>query len=132
MSDEIEPALQAELDALNAEWDAITAKRKAWMDAHMADFAKYPIGTTLYNRYPEPGAWSDLLGVVTGYYRYHANDPRFDRDMSVSCYVKSPSGFTDNTSRLSGFVESAEERADRLASEAAYLRAKPVTATSSP
>jgi hypothetical protein len=113
MSDTTE--LQKDLDALNAEWDAVTAKRKAWMDEHMADFAKYPIGTTLYLR--DSG---QPFGTVSGYYRFHADrDPQYDRSMSI--YYRMSNG--DNTSRLGGnyCVESREERAVRLKREAERL-----------
>jgi hypothetical protein len=110
-------ALKRELVALNGEYDAIVRKRSEWMDAHMADFAKYPIGTVLYSR-----ADGTRLGRVTGYYRYWADERRPDMDCHMSIHYTIEGG--DNSSRLSGFVESATERANRLRCEADWLDAQ--------
>lgn len=117
-------ALQKELDSLNAEVESAVAKRMAWMDAHMADFAEYPIGTELYKRTPDRGSahFGDYLGKVTEYYRYHRNDHRYDARMDID--YRTDSGH--NSSSLSGMVESKEQRADRLDREAKYLRSVPI------
>lgn len=112
-------ALQAELDAMNAEWKAITAKRKAWMDEHMADFAQWPIGTELFHLDTGKRA-----GVITGYYRFHAtqDDPRYDYRMSIDYRLTGG----DNTSRYPSGVRGFGSREDLIArreSEIARLAA---------
>jgi hypothetical protein len=71
--------LDAELTALNAAFDSALQARREWMDAHMADYAKHPIGTEVFTPDGEP------LGVVKSYYRYHAEqNPIFDRSMEIN------------------------------------------------
>lgn len=97
----MEPKIEqfdAELAVLNAEVEAAIAKRKAWMDAHMVDYAKYQIGETLYDL--KTGA---VLGVISRLYRYWGGrDARYDTHMSVEYEFKTPHIGYDNTSRHAG------------------------------
>lgn len=91
------PELDAELAALNKAVDDAIAARVDWMDAHMADYAKWPIGTELFDL-----STSERLGVVSEFYRYHARqNSLFDRSMSIDYqYRKSEAmNIYDNTSR---------------------------------
>ena len=103
--------LLQELAYLNAEVDAVLAKRKAWMDEHMKDFAKVQIGEDIYDL-----RTNRKLGVVTEHYRYwddHHN-PLHDNSMSVECtYQPSPhEKFFDNTSRQPGLAWGPKPRED--------------------
>jgi hypothetical protein len=93
--------LLQELKQLNAEVDAVLAKRKAWMDEHMKDFAKVQIGEDIYDLHTKR-----KLGVVTAHYRYwdHQHNPLYDNGMNVECqFQPNPrEKFFDNTSRQPG------------------------------
>lgn len=117
--------LQKELDKLNAEVTAVLAKRKVWMDAHMADFSTFKIGDEVYDT--NTGA---LLGVVSKLYRYWGErDPRYDTQMSIEIEYRvegSSEGmnFIDNSSRHAGAGPSfgTKEQAQQAAqSRAEYL-----------
>lgn len=102
----------------NAVTDAI-AKRTAWMDAHMADYARYPIGTELFNM--DTGA---RLGTVSEYYRYWGGrDPQYDTSMTIEYKLNVRDNMYDNTSRHGGSVwfGSREELSEHLRSRAEYL-----------
>lgn len=118
MAANLDPATRArndaELAALNAAVDAAVAARTAWMDAHMAEYAEYPVGTDLV--YRRTGEW---FGTVASHYRYHAGrDPFRDTDMSI--HYRTTGG--DNTSRLPGGVWSVASVRD--AAEAMRHRAE--------
>jgi hypothetical protein len=119
MADQTE--LRAEWERINAEWKALTAARTKWLDDHMADFAEYPIGTPLYATHERGLSGDGYIGKVSAYKRFHRDrDPKFD---GPSIYYETDQG--DNSSRLSGRVESAAERAERLTREAGYLPKSP-------
>lgn len=93
--------LDAELAVLNkAVGDSITARR-AWMDQHMTDYARYRIGETLYDL--DTGR---ELGVVSALYRLwgEQDDPRYDTRMNVEyrIAVSGHANMFDNTSRQPG------------------------------
>ena len=99
MNEERKAALLRELGDLNKEVNTVLAKRKAWMDANMALFAKVQIGEPIFDL--------DIgrkLGVVSRHYRYWdaQRNPLYDTGMDIACeYETSPMIF-DNTSRQSG------------------------------
>jgi hypothetical protein len=105
--------LDAELAQLNEDVDRAIATRKAWMDAHMTDYARYQVGDVLYDL--DTGR---RLGTVVELYRYWGSqdDPRFDRSMAVHYRYGS-----DNTSRQPGlrygshdeYVQECERRLER-------------------
>lgn len=78
-----DPALDAEMKRLNQAVDDAVAARTTWMDAHMADYARHRLGDVLYNL--ENG---QRVGVVSSLYRFHADDQRFDRSMSVDYRIQ--------------------------------------------
>ena len=94
--------LLQELKQLNAEVDAVLAKRKAWMDEHMKDFAQVQVGEDIYDL-----STRTKLGTVTKHYRYWGErNPVFDTSMNVHCeYQPNPNVRTfDNTSRQSALI----------------------------
>jgi len=92
--------LDAELEIINAEVDVVLAKRKAWMDAHMGDYAKYQIGDVIYDL-----KTGEKLGCITRHYRYQASHaPFFDTTMSIEYEFETPLGCLDNTSRHHGWI----------------------------
>jgi hypothetical protein len=113
----IDPALQAELAALNAAVDAAVKARTEWMDAHMEAVSSVKVGDELYHR--DTGR---MVGVVTRLYRYHGDqkDWRYDTSMSVEAeYLMTgmPNCY-DNTSRQPyeiGTKEDALARAESMA-----------------
>lgn len=113
--------LDADLARLNAEVEAVLAKRRHWMDAHMADYARFQVGETLYDM--QTGA---LLGVVSRLYRYwDGRDPRYDTSMSIEYEFETPrKGCFDNTSRYAGLlrVGNAEDRRRHLEVELRIAR----------
>jgi len=115
--------MDQELAALNQAVEDALAARKSWMDAHMADYAKYQIGEDIYNK-----VTGVLLGTVCGYYRYHAGkNPRLDTSMSIDYLYKSDthSNYTDNTSRQIGLsICNRAELAQIYETEAKMLRSK--------
>ena len=94
-------ALLGDLAVFNEKVTAVLAERKSWMDAHMADFAKVPIGEEIYNL--DTG---QLLGVVSKHYRYwdSQQNPLYDTTMDICCeYQTQPDVLNfDNTSRQLG------------------------------
>ncbi len=99
-------ALNAELRILNAEVKSALAKRRKWMDEHMADFARFQIGETIYDSRTER-----KLGVISKLYRYHGeiDNHDFDTDMHIEYEFKTSDddisirgGIYDNTSRYAG------------------------------
>lgn len=114
--------LDDDLKRLNANVEAALAKRRAWMDAHMADYARFQVGETLFNM-----RTGELLGVVSKLYRYWASsgdNPRYDTAMNVEYEFKTPAGYFDNTSRHAGtvWVGTAAQFADQLESKARLAR----------
>lgn len=111
-------ALQRELDALNAEVQAVLAKRKAWMDAHMAEFARVPVGEEIYDL-----KTGQKLGTVTKHYRYwdEQQNPLYDTSMSVECEFEVRPNTYDNTSRHAGALWYGT-RADLKAKVASDMR----------
>lgn len=91
--------LLKELEALNVEVTAVLAKRKAWMDGHMADFAKVKVGEDIYNM--DTGA---KLGTVSELYRYwdSQQNPLYDVTMDVNYQFHTGANCYDNTSRHRG------------------------------
>lgn len=85
--------LDVELQLLNQEVDDAIAKRKAWMDSHMEDYASMKVGESIYNTHT-----GECLGVISELYRYHANDPRYDRSMSINYRYKTRGGWYSSTS----------------------------------
>jgi hypothetical protein len=113
-------ALQAELDALNAAVDAARKARTAWMDAHMADFAKHPVGTKVWNL-----RTGKCLGVIAEHYRYDRDRDGGVYDTDMSIHYRFTDG--DNTSRqmLSSWdIVDQRELAEALTKEAAALAAQ--------
>lgn len=95
---ERQKAIQARLNELNNEVAVVLAKRRAWMDAHMAEFAKVPIGEDIYDL--DTG---QRLGKVIKHYRYWADrDPCHDTSMDVHCEYNTHGNCYDNTSRQPG------------------------------
>lgn len=89
--------LREELKALNAEFFVAMEKRKAWMDAHMTDFARYQVGDEIFAM--SNGA---RLGVVSKLYRYWGSDnrdPQYDTEMNIEYEYCTGNNCYDNTSR---------------------------------
>lgn len=109
--------LDDELKALNAKVDAALAERKAWMDAHMKDYARWQVGEVLYNL--ENGS---TLGTISKLYRYQAeHNPFYDTSMSIDYeFQMSPNCFS-NTSRLAGSFGNLRELAALRKSQAEFL-----------
>lgn len=102
--------LDAELEALNANVDRAIAARKAWMDEHMDDYARYHLGEVLVDL--DTG---QTLGTVTKLYRYFGDrDPRFDTRMEIQYEFTREIGsygsaMSDNTSRQPGLRYGTKE-----------------------
>lgn len=119
--------LQRELDVLNRTVDEAIAKRTAWMDGHMAAFARYAVGEEIFDR-----ATGRRLGVVSRLYRYHGpardqaepRDSRFDRSMSVEYEFETAPLCFDNTSRRGGpySICNRKELTEMLEAKAVRLR----------
>jgi hypothetical protein len=111
--------LSAELAALNADVGAALTKRKAWMDAHMADYARYRVGDELFDL--DTGV---QLGVVSRLYRYwDGGDPFYDTSMSVQYEWLTAGGWYDNSSRQPGLrFGNAEEYVRDSALRASHAR----------
>lgn len=124
----MDEARKAQLDAELAEHNKAVAivlgSRKAWMDAHMADYARFQIGDEIYDL-----TTGSKLGTVTEHYRYWASDPRFDDNMSIYYRYKTYQPFggyelIDNTSRQTGVMFGTKADVERyLGSRLASLRA---------
>lgn len=115
-----DPALDAELKRLNQAVDDAVDARKAWMDGHMADYAQHQVGDVLYDL-----GTGQLVGTVSSFYRFHADDQRFDRSMSVDYQIEMAGwgNCYDNTSSQPGRrLGTAEELAAHLEQRAAYAR----------
>lgn len=96
----IDATLQPQLDTLNEEVNAVLAKRKAWMDAHMEDFSNFKVGDAVYD-----GNTGRLLGKVSRLYRYWEDrDPRYDTSMSIEIEyrVAGTRNYVANSSRHAG------------------------------
>lgn len=117
--------LDEELLALNSAVKDALASRKAWMDAHMPDYAKYQVGEAIYDL-----RTSRLLGEVIGHYRYWGGNAEFDTSMSIEYRYKEPAplryNFIDNTSRHAGTLSlgNAEELALHHESQARIARGR--------
>jgi hypothetical protein len=122
MRDERQKALQQELDQLNqAVVDAVT-RRTAWMDEHMADFAKVKVGEEIFSF----GNNYERLGVVTKLYRFWGDrDWRYDTSMAVNYQFETyPGGGLRNTSSESISVASKADKDRWEAAEYARLSRK--------
>jgi hypothetical protein len=116
---EVTPELDVELARLNQAVDDAVAARKAWMDAHMADYARFQVGEVVYDM-----RTGQLLGSISSLYRYHADDSRFDRSMSIDYQIQEP-GWDNcytNTSSLHCHVGTAEQLAESLEWDARAAR----------
>lgn len=71
------------LTSLNKSIAAACEKRTDFLNSKMAEYAKVKIGENMYHL--ETG---QFLGHVSGYYRYHANDMRFDSSLSIDYRFK--------------------------------------------
>ena len=116
--------LDSELAALNAEVETVVASRRAWMDAHMTDYARYKVGDVLFNM--TTGA---LLGTVTRLYRYWTeHNWQYDTTMNVNYeWRTTPEGQPypcfDNSSRQPGLsYGTAEEYEAQFRGRVAYAR----------
>lgn len=93
-------ALDAELALHNQAVDAAVANRKAWMDGHMKDYAKFQVGDEIYER--ESGR---KLGVVTELYRYWGtNNALYDTSMSIEYKFSADGRYIDNTSSRGSYT----------------------------
>ena len=98
--------LDAELLRLNQMVDSAVAARKTWMDNHMSDYTKYPIGTELFDL-----TTGRSLGTVTRLYRYWGGrDWRYDSSMHIDYELSSG----DNTSRQTGLCCGTREQYAQL------------------
>lgn len=91
------PELNAELEALNNAVTAAIDARRAWMDAHMADYAEYAVGDDLYDL-----KTGQRLGTITKLYRptWGISNPVYQTSMEVAYeYRHSDNSPYDNTSR---------------------------------
>lgn len=91
------PELDVELKALNTAITAAIDTRRAWMDAHMVDYAKYAVGEDLYDL-----KTGQLLGTITKLYRptWGIDNPLYQTSMDVHYeYRIGDSSIYDNTSR---------------------------------
>ena len=117
---------RSELDALNVAVADAVARRTAWLDAKMVEVARLKVGDALYDL--ETGRY---LGVVSGIYRYHAGDHRYDRYCDVDYRFETNPQCYDNTSRQPGlrvgslaeFIEEQEARLARMKDRAATFGA---------
>ena len=111
--------LNTELAALNAAVESAVRARRAWMDQHMADYAKFKVGDELIDMNT-----GRFIGTVCELYRYWGGrDDRYDTSMDIDYKYREPSpdgyNFVDNTSRQPGlrvgtrkeYAEWAEVRA---------------------
>lgn len=126
--------LDAELAALNKAVDDAVAARRAWMDAHMPDYARHRVGETLYDLNT-----GRELGTVSRLYRYwgEQDDPRYDTTMSVQyeIVVSNSHGVRvlDNTSRQPGLrYGNAAQLAREMEGKAAMARAWAASASPPP
>lgn len=108
-SDDEREVLLSELAVLNSEVSAVLAKRKAWMDAHMVDFARVQVGDDIYNL--QTGS---KLGTVSRHYRYWdaQQNPLYDTAMDVCYEYHTGNNCFDNTSRQTILVGTQAEAAE--------------------
>ena len=89
-----------ELKRLNDAVKNAIATRSAWLDDHMAKYAKYAIGEELFDL--DTGR---TLGTVDSYYRYWADQNQmYDTSMSIDYKLRRRAHIYDNTSRHAGSV----------------------------
>lgn len=91
---ELSAADEAELHRLNIEVDRAIEQRKAWLDERMHSLSELKIGDPIYDL--------DLgkrVGVVSRIYRYHRDDPRYDRSLYWDYEFHTGDNCYDNTSR---------------------------------
>jgi hypothetical protein len=87
--------LDNDLARLNKAVEAALAERKAWMDSHMPDYAKYKIGEELFDL-----KTGERLSVVSSYYRYWSgHNPSLDTTMNIEYQFETSRNCFDNTSR---------------------------------
>lgn len=106
----LDPAIQAELDKLNAAVLAAVKARTEWMDAHMEAVSKAKVGDEVYDL--ESG---QRVGVISRLYRYHGDgkDWRYDTEMSVEAEYCTHHNCYDNTSRQPFAIGTKQEARDR-------------------
>lgn len=85
---------KSELDILNKAVDDSVMRRKLWLDAKMLEVASLKVGDDIYNI-----ATGQRLGVVSGIYRCHEGDQRYDTGVSVNYQYCVGNNCHDNTSR---------------------------------
>jgi len=112
---------QAELSALNADVKAAIEKRRAWLDAKMAECSSLKVGDDIYDLNSV-----QRLGRVARLYRYWRDRDEGVRDNSLHCDYKfetSPNCY-DNTSRYGGALSygTREDAAKRAEMKAQMLR----------
>ena len=85
--------LDAELEVLNNAVARALGARRQWMDTHMADYARWLIGTELVEI-----RTGRSLGKITGYFRYWQHlSVLSDTCMQIEYTFKTPLEQTDNT-----------------------------------
>ena len=106
---ELKP-LREELKVLNEKFFAAMAERKAWMDAHMADFARYQVGDAIFEF-----STGKRLGVISKLYRYWGadnRDPQYDHTMNIEYEYHTGNNCYDNTSRRPIHIATKQELLD--------------------
>lgn len=88
--------LNAELEALNTAITTAIDTRRAWMDAHMVDYAKYAVGEDLYDF-----KTGRRLGEVTKLYRptWGVDNSLYHTGMDIAYEYRVGDNSYDNTSR---------------------------------
>lgn len=104
--------LDDQLRALNQKVRDAVSARKAWMDSHMEDYAKFKIGDTLVDL-----SNGEVLGIVTELYRFWGDkqDSTLDDSMEINYEYQEPSGTYDNTSSQPGLKFGTSEDHARVA-----------------
>ena len=95
--------LNEELRHLNDDVFRAIQVRTDWMNNHMIDYVRYPIGEVLYSRMS-----GEELGKVVGYYRTKEDKPFYDTAMNIDYKIKSSTGFVVKSSNLLGVCNKAE------------------------
>jgi hypothetical protein len=85
---------KSELDSLNKAVNDSVMRRKLWLDTKMFEVANLKIGDDIYNI-----TTGQRLGVVSGIYRCHEGDQRYDNNVSVNYQYCVGNNCHDNTSR---------------------------------
>jgi len=85
---------EKKLDELNKNVELALKIRTEWLDKKMEEYSKFKVGDIIYNL--DTGR---RLGEVIELYRYHKNEPFYDKNLSINYRYLTCDCGCDNTSR---------------------------------